>query len=422
MNNFDFNNKHYLQVGGTAMGTRVAPSFANIFMADFETKWVYTHHLQPTIWLRYIDDIFMIWNHNRKNLDEFITLLNTCHSSIKFTAEISEKSLPFLDTLVCINTDRKIYTDLYCKPTDAHNYLLFTSSHPKHLMRSLPYSQFLRIRRICSKLEDFDKNAIMLGKHFLRRKYPEDLITDAIIKARRKNRQDILQPRASNPQNRTDQTFLVSTFNPICDPLRDIMEETWPILGRTNTTENIFSNKPTFGYRRTKNLRDLLVKAKIPIAPKSKTFLDTRKSERKCKSKSCRYCPRLNHEGNITNPHSGKVFPSKMNITCNSNNLIYCIRCTVCHKLYVGQTKNTIKERFKSHFYGINNPHNQDTTVSRHFSRSDHDGINSTTIYVLEFISQPQNSPSGQRTRDEKELFWIHRLSAIAPLGLNSAD
>ncbi len=34
-NNFDFNWKHYLQVNGTAMGTRVAPKYANLFMADF---------------------------------------------------------------------------------------------------------------------------------------------------------------------------------------------------------------------------------------------------------------------------------------------------------------------------------------------------------------------------------------------------
>lgn len=35
MNNFEFNGQQYLQVGGAAMGMRVAPTFANIFMADF---------------------------------------------------------------------------------------------------------------------------------------------------------------------------------------------------------------------------------------------------------------------------------------------------------------------------------------------------------------------------------------------------
>ena len=37
-NNFQFNRKHYLQIGGTAMGTRVAPSYANLFMAYLEQK------------------------------------------------------------------------------------------------------------------------------------------------------------------------------------------------------------------------------------------------------------------------------------------------------------------------------------------------------------------------------------------------
>ena len=53
-NNFQFDNKHYLQVGGTAMGTKLAPSFANIFMGWFEDNFVYTYKLQPLMWKRYI--------------------------------------------------------------------------------------------------------------------------------------------------------------------------------------------------------------------------------------------------------------------------------------------------------------------------------------------------------------------------------
>ena len=36
MNNFTFNSKHYLQKHGTAMGTRMAPSYANLFLGKFE--------------------------------------------------------------------------------------------------------------------------------------------------------------------------------------------------------------------------------------------------------------------------------------------------------------------------------------------------------------------------------------------------
>ena len=75
-NNFEFDNKHFLQIGGTAMGTKLAPSFANIFMADFEEKFVYTHPLKPLIWKRFIDDIFFIWTYGDTKLMEFVKHLN----------------------------------------------------------------------------------------------------------------------------------------------------------------------------------------------------------------------------------------------------------------------------------------------------------------------------------------------------------
>ena len=59
-NYFDFNGKHYCQKSGTAMGTKLAPSYANLFMSKFEQDHVYTYHLQPTLWKRFIDDIFLI--------------------------------------------------------------------------------------------------------------------------------------------------------------------------------------------------------------------------------------------------------------------------------------------------------------------------------------------------------------------------
>ena len=46
---FDFNGKHYYQVSGTAMGTKLAPSYANLFMTKFEEKYVYTYPLQPKL-------------------------------------------------------------------------------------------------------------------------------------------------------------------------------------------------------------------------------------------------------------------------------------------------------------------------------------------------------------------------------------
>ena len=59
MNNFSFNDNHYLQIHGTAMGTKMAPSYANLFLGFFEANALKNAPFQPHTWLRYIDDIFI---------------------------------------------------------------------------------------------------------------------------------------------------------------------------------------------------------------------------------------------------------------------------------------------------------------------------------------------------------------------------
>ena len=164
-NNFRFDNKDYLQVGGTAMGTKLAPSFANLFMGYFENKFVYSYRLQPFIWKRFIDDIFFVWTYGQTELDNFVDYLNTCHSTIKFTLETSLLKINFLDITITHDSDGSVSTNLYCKPTDSHNYLLYSSEHPRHLLNGIPYSQFVRVKRLCSRDDDFRLNALMLTHH-----------------------------------------------------------------------------------------------------------------------------------------------------------------------------------------------------------------------------------------------------------------
>ena len=57
MNNCTFNQQHYLQIHGTAMGTKMAPSFANHFLCMFELTALTNAAWQSHIWWRYIDDI-----------------------------------------------------------------------------------------------------------------------------------------------------------------------------------------------------------------------------------------------------------------------------------------------------------------------------------------------------------------------------
>ncbi len=73
------------------MGTRFAPSYANLFIGRLEQKLLKALEslvLKPILYLRYIDDIFIIWNQGEEKLKEFIKYMNDAHQCIKFTVEL----------------------------------------------------------------------------------------------------------------------------------------------------------------------------------------------------------------------------------------------------------------------------------------------------------------------------------------------
>ncbi|XP_072025089.1 uncharacterized protein [Amphiura filiformis] len=181
-NNFVFNDEHYLQTSGTAMGAKFSPSYANIFMGWHEGTLLNTSALKPLVWYRYIDDIFMIWTHSKDELEQFINHANQIHPSIKFTSDYSPSQVNFLDVVVKLS-EGQIHTDLYSKPTDKHTYLLPTSCHPRHCTRNIPYSLALLLRRICSDESAFQHQAETLKQQLINRGYQEDNISNQITKA-----------------------------------------------------------------------------------------------------------------------------------------------------------------------------------------------------------------------------------------------
>ena len=106
-------------------------------MVDLEQRLLSDINVQPYIWWRYIDYIFLIWGHGEEPLKLLLGKINSIHPAIKFTADRSYSSVNFLDVKV-IMKDGKIITDLYVKPTETHQYLDSSSCHPYHCKKSIP--------------------------------------------------------------------------------------------------------------------------------------------------------------------------------------------------------------------------------------------------------------------------------------------
>ena len=141
LNAFSFNGKYYSQTGGVAMGSRLVPNCACLFMGHFEEQ-IFDQYTRgtPDLYKRYIDDIAGAFSGSREEIEDFATFVNGFQPSLKFTWSISDEQLPFLDLVLKPTTDRLV-TSIHYKPTDTHSYLNYASSHPTHCKEAIPYSQ-----------------------------------------------------------------------------------------------------------------------------------------------------------------------------------------------------------------------------------------------------------------------------------------
>ena len=179
------------------MGTKMAPAYANMFMGRLEKQLLMSVTMRPFSWHRFINDIDMKWLHGRDNLDTFLQEPNSFHSTIRFTAEVSNDKHVFLETQSRLDEDR-ICTDLYTKSTDTHRYLLPPSCHPKHCCKNIQYSLALRFRRICSDSNTFELRVKELTNQLHRRGYLKQDIASAIDKARQRSRDAVLSYRPNS--------------------------------------------------------------------------------------------------------------------------------------------------------------------------------------------------------------------------------
>ena len=212
----------------------------------------------------------------------------------------------------------KVETDLYSKPTDSHNYLLYSSAHPRSCRDSIPYSQFLRIRRICSNITDYDKHACEYATYFLDRGYPLRIIEEAVIKARRLDRDELINPPTQDHNNPVDNIILTTTYQPQDNTLKEIVTNNWDLLGKSPNTQKLHEKHLMIGYRRPKNLRDILVRAdvtlKTPNAQPTNQWL-MRKSPTRTRSPST--LKQTSMKEFLSRPNLGT--PGDLNITSTSS-------------------------------------------------------------------------------------------------------
>ena len=227
-NSFHFNGKDYLQTHGTAMGTKMAVAFANIFMATIEKEILKQSRRKPLTWKRFIDDIFSLWDTNKEDIDLFIKQANSFHPTIKFTAEISQIETTFLDTTVYkgerFEKERILDVRTHFKSTETFQYTNFSSCHPPGVKKGFVKGEALRLLRTNSSKVIFDKNIKNFKTRLISRGYPESMVEKILSEVKYADRATALT------QKQKAQKILlpfVTQFQPSLPGLKNILMEKW---------------------------------------------------------------------------------------------------------------------------------------------------------------------------------------------------
>ena len=417
LNNFSFNNTNYLQIKGCAMGTICAPAYANLFMGKFENDNIYPHIKEfSKLYLRYIDDIFMTWTGSFDSFKNFIDKLNSCHSSIKFDYEISDKEIAFLDTIVYITEDGKLKTKLYTKPTDRQNFLHRKSAHPNSLLRSIPFGQALRIKRICSDLEDYQMGVTTLKSSFLKRGYTEKEIDEQLKKADEMPRENTL---SKSVKKDNEKIMFITTYNKTNPDFNKIIKKHWHLLQLDPELGKCFTDEPIFAYRRNKTLKNLIGGNKFnpnhQTNPTKQTGLSAPcTAERKLKC--CKHIVETTtFKSNVTN----KSYTIRHKANCKSSNVLYLLECTLCRLQYIGKSETYFYLRLNNYRSEVkkDNP----SPSAKHFKLPGHNFDEHARFTIIEKIETPESITEKTRYIEQREDSWIRTLRTLTPQGINGS-
>ena len=164
------------------------------------------------------------------------------------------------------STSDGLTTSIHYKLTDTHSYLNYASSHPIRCKNSIPHSQFLRLRRICTDNEDFDVKSKEMANFFRNHGYPQNIVDRARTRILARPRVAVItsEPAADIPPAEHSTIALVLTYHPTNQLIKNIISRNFYLLRDDPDTAAIFPPlRILYAYLRDQNLRDYLVRSTL---------------------------------------------------------------------------------------------------------------------------------------------------------------
>ena len=203
---------------------------------------------------------------------------------------------------------------------------------------------------------------------------------------------------------------LVIDYHPAFRGLYGIFKELQSVVNLSAVLGKIIPKEPMICYRRPKNLKDHLVRAKLRRMDKVVVGM------LKCEGKRCKVCDSVDVENTLRSSVSGRIFHINHRFNCDSSGVVYLITCKKCEKQYVGNTVTPFRKRFNNHKSSVNRYGKGQREICgkhlySHFYTDGHSGIKDFLVKIIDVTNV--NNPT------ERESYWIEKLCTYIPMGLN---
>ena len=401
-NIFQFGENTYQQIDGTAIGSKLGKNYACTCMGHWEKQLLTQCQKKPALYLRFVDDIFGIWEGNEEELKQFQETANKIHPRIQVELTYSKTQIEFLDVLVKIR-EGNIDTTIFEKPTDRHMYLHNRSDHPRTTKNAIPYGLGIRAKRICSTEEAYMENRKKIIDNLDKRGYNKRRVSNILEKVDKLDRKTLLEYK-DKKQDVKNRVPLVMTYGSKLPDVQNILHKRMDILHRSSRMKKVCPHAPLTAYRRDSNLEDILVHAKH-----KKMFSPGEKGTDTCGS-NCAICKHMAKGTQYQSSKEHFTFNDKIN--CKTSNVVYGIHCHKCNRIiYVGETGTSIYERFQNHLSCIRR-YKMDP-ISNHFNNYIHNQND------LKIVGIEKMKIKDIHYRKIRESFWIKKMGTLQPEGLN---
>ena len=175
--------------------------------------------------------------------------------------------------------------------------------------------------------------------------------------------------------------------------------------GKDPYLKEVFPSPPMVAFRRAQNLKDKLVKAKVPPPPskREKRNLPGIKSCNKGLFETCPFVKQCKEFKSHFNKKSVKLNTA---LDCTSSNIVYCLLCnkSKCNQFYIGQTSQQLRERFSDHKSSVK--HRRSNAIGEHFNGPGH------TMANMNILALEKVFTKGKPIIEKRESHYINILEA----------